>query len=58
MDKKHADNCYCPYCGCECSGHIVRGENRRAYCSEECVLADRLYQRIIQMISVLWGNND
>ena len=58
MDKNTSDNCYCQYCGSECSGHIVRGEDRTAFCSEECMLADRLYKRIMLIIAALYGNDD
>lgn len=49
MDKND-NNCYCQCCGKACNSHIVRNEDRIAYCSEECLLADRLHWRL-QIIS-------
>lgn len=50
MDKNDHNNCYCQCCGKACKSYIVRNEDRIAYCSEECLLADRLRYRL-QIIS-------
>lgn len=53
MNKNSNYNPRCQYCGCECNDYVIRDEDHTVYCSEECMLADRLRWRIQVLFRVL-----